>query len=205
MWAEFENDKEEYMFRERQVELEKEYWAEMIDSGARVQKFRGTQASAWNILDEFVVMIAERERSRLLEIRGELLEISDRATGRGTTQGSLDEIEAFVERLGKLLRQLGEEASLDQSFARSTFRELIKLRQEGEKVLEELTPSFLGKTWRQLLNVVRGMFDQLAADPVTYIDMWTIGVTKWKRLVAQRRSATLTAMKIHLDVSQERT
>jgi len=77
MWPENEEEDEE-IFRNQELQLQKEYWADIIRNPRQIQRFRGTRASAWNILEELFSFVSVRQHRKILEIQQELVDLSKR-------------------------------------------------------------------------------------------------------------------------------
>jgi hypothetical protein len=63
MWAESENarDPDELMFQRRQDDLDRIFWNDLLLEGSTSQRFRGTQESAWRILDGLLASAPRRQ------------------------------------------------------------------------------------------------------------------------------------------------
>ena len=77
IWPGNEEEDEE-IFRNRELQLQKEYWADIIRNPRQTQQFRGTRASAWNILEELFSLVSVRQHRKILEIQQELVDLSKR-------------------------------------------------------------------------------------------------------------------------------
>lgn len=140
MWAESENDQWENAFQKRQAELEATFWAPMIAQGACTRRFRGTQISALEILQEVIATAADRKRHQILEIQKELVDLSKRlpATRAGKElHGIIEEmVVKQTDLLGRLQSEMNQTS--DPQVLRELITELNDLRREREKALKDM-------------------------------------------------------------------
>jgi len=160
MWSENEEEDEE-IFRNRELQLEKEYWADIIKNPEQIQRFRGTRASAWNILEELFSLASVNQHRKILEIQQELVDLSKRVpdtkAGR-QLQGMIGEL---VVRQSDLMKRLQEELSKtsDPDVLRALVLELndmLKQRNQAQKDMRQM-----GSTVAERIHQVNKLFSRL--------------------------------------------
>jgi hypothetical protein len=162
MWAEEPqlNDPEEITFQERQVQLEQEYWGDMIARGARPEQFRGTRESAWEILDSLISAATERQRNRIvLEIQQELVDLEKSVPATKAGQHLHGIVGELVQRQTELLNRLRDELgkTSDPDVLRELIGELHDLRRQRKNTVKDmrrLDMSLTGRTC-QLVEYLR--------------------------------------------------
>ena len=102
---------------EREAELEKLFWKDMVDDGCSIDRFEDTRESAWAIVDS----LADRSRARVLLPR----EIVDTRLRLNETQAGI----ALNKELEKLIK--------DQQKAARRLRKLAK-NQDNELAVQQL-------------------------------------------------------------------
>ncbi|KAF5351036.1 hypothetical protein D9756_008411 [Leucocoprinus leucothites] len=139
MWSE-RSDEDEAVFFERESQLQKDYWGDIIKDPAQVQRFRGTQSSAWNILEEVFTLAAARQRHKILEIQQELVDLSKQVPDTSAGQQLHGMMEELVGKQSDLVRRLQDELikSSDPVILRAIMGELRDLQQQREKVQKDL-------------------------------------------------------------------
>jgi hypothetical protein len=139
MWPMNEADDEE-LFPDRESQLKEDYWKDIIRDERQVHRFRGTQESAWKIIDEVLFLAAARQRRKILEIQEELVELSKQVPDTNAGQHLHGMTEELVERQTRLIQRLQNEliSTSDAEVLRELVTELTDLRRQQEKAQKDL-------------------------------------------------------------------
>ncbi|KXN85553.1 hypothetical protein AN958_11120 [Leucoagaricus sp. SymC.cos] len=158
MWPE-DDQNDEPIFHDRQAQLEDDYWADIIKRGRKSQRFRGTQESAWEILDNVIDAAAARQQRKILQIQDELVHLAKSVPATKAGQQLHGIIEDLVKRQTDLLGRLRDELSKtsDSEAIKEILVELNSLRREREKAQKDMRRLDLSlPAWpRRLLTVLR--------------------------------------------------
>ncbi|XP_006459426.1 hypothetical protein AGABI2DRAFT_134872, partial [Agaricus bisporus var. bisporus H97] len=131
MWPEDTSDVKDAEGREE--ELRNEYWKFMIDKGSCIERFDGTQASAWSILDSV------KKEKQVVQIQKELNKswkgVPDTAAGKQLHRL----IGTMIGRQQVALRQLSDELgkTTDQEIKDVLVKEWLSLREKQEKAAQD--------------------------------------------------------------------
>ncbi|KAF7771743.1 hypothetical protein Agabi119p4_6054 [Agaricus bisporus var. burnettii] len=132
MWPEDPSDVEDAKGRE--VELYNVYWKLMIDKGSVIEPFKGTQASAWSILDNLV-----KKNKHAIQIQNELKkswkDVPDTAAGKQLHGLNGTMIQRQKVALRQLLDEMGK--TTDQEIQDLLVKEWLSVREEQEKATQD--------------------------------------------------------------------
>lgn len=147
MWPENEEEDEE-IFCNRELQLQKEYWADTIRNPEQIQRFRGTRASAWHILEELFSLASVCQHRKILEIQQELVDLSKRVPDTNAGRQLQGIIGELVVRQSDLMKRLQEELSKtsDPDILRALILELndlLKQRNQAQKDLRQMGPTVI--------------------------------------------------------------
>ncbi|KAF5351062.1 hypothetical protein D9756_008436 [Leucocoprinus leucothites] len=139
MWPESSNE-DEAVFSERETQLKKDCWEDIIRHPAQVQRFRGTHTSAWNILEEVFTFAGTRQQRKILEIQQEIVDFSKRVPDTSAGQQLHGMMEELVGKQSDLVRRLQDQLSKtsDPDTQHAIMSGLKNLKQQREKVRKDI-------------------------------------------------------------------
>lgn len=156
MWSEgASHDSEEMTYIEREEELKRDYWAQMIDRGSVTLRFRRTQASAWSIIDH---LIAVNSAKRWMRVQEELAAQRKMLPHTEVGQHLGGPMEELIERQNELLKRLRDELgeAANAGIVEALLSELGKLRMQRDKIRKDMHQSG-SSLWSRFFNTFRAM------------------------------------------------
>ena len=135
----------------REGETITNYWRPLIAEGAVAKRFNNTASSAWQIVDELVVLKSPKDELLLQE---ELLEQQKRLNETEAGKFLYSRLQKLLAEQRNTLKELAEEAKLanDPSLARSLQEEYDKINALLQKTSEEMKEMKIPLSWRALLQ-----------------------------------------------------
>ncbi|KAF9441496.1 hypothetical protein P691DRAFT_779787 [Macrolepiota fuliginosa MF-IS2] len=137
MWPDVDDREATGAAIEREDELKRLYWSDMIKGGSRTLRFENTQQSAWHILDKLITL---RLTQRSILIQYELVTLGKHLPNTAAGQQLYGIIEKLVERQRDVLQRMREELkkTSDASTMQALVAELHEIREERENAVHEM-------------------------------------------------------------------
>ncbi|KAF9440912.1 hypothetical protein P691DRAFT_816432 [Macrolepiota fuliginosa MF-IS2] len=156
MWPDTSDREATSAALDREGELKRTYWLDMIKGGSRTLWFENTQKSAWRILDELIAPCAEQ---RPILIQHELVTLKKPLQDTVAGQQLYDTVKKLTESQMNNLRRIKEELknTSDLEVMQVLLDELSVVREEREKAMLDrqwLEPTLVERL-RRLLRVTR--------------------------------------------------